>query len=63
MDNDLDQAKGKIKQAAGDLTGNENLRKEGKADEHAGKAKEFIEDGKDKLEDGVDKLKNAFKKD
>ncbi len=63
MDNDLDQAKGRIKQAAGDLTGNADLKKEGKTDENAGKAKEFIEDVKDKLEDGVDKVKGMFKKD
>ena len=50
MDNDLDQAKGRIKQAAGDLTGNKDLKKEGKADEAAGKVKEFIEDTKDKAE-------------
>ena len=50
MDNDLDQAKGRIKQAAGDLTGDKDLKKQGKADEAAGKAKELIEDTKDKAE-------------
>ena len=62
MDNDLDQAKGRIKQAAGDLTDNKDLKNEGKADEAGGKAKEFLEDVKDKLEDGVDKLKGVFNK-
>jgi uncharacterized protein YjbJ (UPF0337 family) len=63
MDNDLDQAKGRIKQAAGDLTDNEDLKKEGKTDETAGKVKEFLEDTKDKAEDMVDKIKDRFKKD
>ena len=58
MDNDLDQAKGRIKQAAGDLTGNKDLKKQGKADEAAGKAKEFIEDTKDKAEDLVDRARD-----
>ena len=58
MDNDLDQAKGRIKQAAGDLTGNKNLKKQGKADEAAGKAKEFIEDTKDKAEGLVDRARD-----
>jgi uncharacterized protein YjbJ (UPF0337 family) len=62
MDNDLDQAKGRIKQAAGDLTGNADLKKEGRRDENAGKAKEFLEDAKDKLENGVDKVKGLFDK-
>ena len=58
MDNDLDQAKGRIKQAAGDLTGNKDLKKQGKADEAAGKAKEFLEDTKDKAEDLVDRARD-----
>ena len=63
MDNDFDQAKGKIKQAVGDLTGNKDLKKEGKADEHAGKVKEFVESTKDKVEDLVDKAKDKLTKD
>jgi uncharacterized protein YjbJ (UPF0337 family) len=63
MDNDFDQAKGKIKQAVGDLTGNKDLKKEGKADENAGKVKEFVESTKDKVEDLVDKAKDKLTKD
>ncbi len=63
MDNDLDQAKGRIKQAAGDLTDNKDLKHDGKVDETGGKAKEFLEDAKDKLEDGIDKVKGMFKRD
>ena len=42
MDKDLDQAKGRIKQAAGDLTDNDDLKREGKADETGGKVKEAV---------------------
>jgi uncharacterized protein YjbJ (UPF0337 family) len=59
MDNDLDQAKGRIKQAAGDLTDNDELKKEGKTDENAGKVKEFLGDAKDKADDLVDKVKDT----
>ena len=38
-DGHVDQAKGKVKQAVGDLTGNDKLRTAGKVDETVGKAK------------------------
>ena len=38
----LDQAKGRVKQAVGDLTGNDKLRVEGKVDETVGKAKSAV---------------------
>ncbi|MEO6123242.1 MAG: CsbD family protein [Ilumatobacteraceae bacterium] len=60
MDNDLDQAKGRIKQAAGDLTDNDDLKRQGKADEAGGKAKEFLDDAKDKAEDAIDAVKDKF---
>ena len=63
MDNDLDQAKGRVKQAVGDLTDNDDLKKEGKADESAGKVKEFLGDAKDKADDLVDKVKDKVTKD
>lgn len=44
-----DKAKGKIKQAIGDLTGNDKLRREGKIDEAAGRAKEVIDKVKEKI--------------
>ena len=62
MDNNLDQAKGRVKQAVGDLTDNKDLKKQGKADESAGKVKEFLEDTKDKAEDLVDKVKDRATK-
>jgi uncharacterized protein YjbJ (UPF0337 family) len=56
MSGNFDQAKGKVKQAVGDLTGDKDLKREGKTDENAGKVKESVEDTKDKVEDTLDKL-------
>ncbi len=56
MDN-LDQTTGKIKQTVGDLTGNTDLEREGKADERAGNVKEVVERAADKVEHAVDKAK------
>jgi uncharacterized protein YjbJ (UPF0337 family) len=48
MDGNIDEAKGRVKEAAGDLTDNDDLKNEGKADQAAGKAKQVVEDVKDK---------------
>ncbi|MHB1212015.1 MAG: CsbD family protein [Candidatus Nanopelagicales bacterium] len=58
-----DQAKGRAKQAAGDITGNEDLKKQGEADEKAGDVKEFIASVGDKADELVDKVKDALRKD
>jgi uncharacterized protein YjbJ (UPF0337 family) len=58
MSGEFDQAKGRAKQAAGDLTGDEELRREGKTDEASGKVKEALDDAKDKLESAVDKARD-----
>jgi hypothetical protein len=39
MSGNADEAKGRVKEAAGDLTGDKSLKNEGKADRAAGKAK------------------------
>lgn len=62
MDKDLDQAKGRVKQAAGDLTDNDDLKREGKVDEAAGKAKEGLEKAKDKASDVIDGVKDGLNK-
>lgn len=58
MGENLDQAKGRVKQAAGDLMDDDELKKEGKLDELGGKIKEKVEDVKDKAQDAVDKVKD-----
>ncbi len=61
MDN-KDQAKGKIKQAVGDLTGDKHLKREGKADEKTGDVKKALDDTKDKLEGVVDRARAKLTK-
>ncbi len=61
MSGESDQATGRVKQAAGDLTDDEELRNEGKKDEAAGKVKEAADDVKDKFNDAVDKMKDDSK--
>jgi len=61
MSGESDQATGRVKQAAGDLTDDEELRNEGKKDEAAGKVKEAANDVKDKFNDAVDKMKDDSK--
>jgi uncharacterized protein YjbJ (UPF0337 family) len=46
-----DDAKGRIKEAAGDLTGDEDLKQEGKVDKATGKAREGIEKVADKVKE------------
>jgi uncharacterized protein YjbJ (UPF0337 family) len=58
MGGKADQAKGRVKQAAGDLTGDDDMRREGKVDETGGKAKDMLGDLRDKAEDMVDKVKD-----
>ncbi len=60
MGENLDQAKGRIKQAAGDLTDNKDLKNEGKADEVGGKAKGVVNDVKEKAGDAVDAVKDKL---
>ena len=50
-----DDAKGRIKEAAGDLTGNDRLKNEGKADQAAGKVKDAVDAVKDKVSDVLHK--------
>jgi uncharacterized protein YjbJ (UPF0337 family) len=53
MDN-ADEAKGRVKEAAGDLTGDKDLQREGKVDQAAGKAKDAIDSVSDKAKDALD---------
>lgn len=54
----IDEAKGRAKEAAGDLTDNDKLKAEGKADKAAGKVKDAVDTVKDKANDAVDAIKN-----
>jgi uncharacterized protein YjbJ (UPF0337 family) len=63
MSGTADEMKGRVKEAAGDLTDDERLKKEGQADQTAGKVKKTIEKGKDKLDDIVDDVKEKVHQD
>jgi uncharacterized protein YjbJ (UPF0337 family) len=63
MDINSDQAKGRVKEAAGDLTGNDDLKNEGKADQATGKAKDVAHDVADKADEMIDNVKDAVRKD
>jgi uncharacterized protein YjbJ (UPF0337 family) len=52
-----DDLKGRVKEAAGDLTDDDRLKREGKTDQAAGKVKEMIDKVEDRVDDTVDKLK------
>jgi len=56
----IDKTKGKVKEAVGDLTGNKDLKSEGKTDRRAGEAKEKIGKVEEKVEDVIDKAKEAL---
>jgi uncharacterized protein YjbJ (UPF0337 family) len=50
------EMKGRAKKAAGDLTDDKELKREGQIDETGAKAKDRVDDAADKAKDGVDKL-------
>ena len=62
MSAETDDAKGRIKEAAGALTNDDDLRTEGKADQAGSRIKGIAEDFKDKLDDAVDAIKDKFAK-
>ncbi len=60
MSADTDDAKGRIKEAAGAITNDDDLKKEGKTDQFGAKVKNFADDAKDKLEGAVDAIKDKL---
>ncbi len=50
-DGSMDTAKGRVKEAAGDLTGNQELKDEGKVDRASGKLKDAVGGAADKAKD------------
>jgi uncharacterized protein YjbJ (UPF0337 family) len=48
-----DDLKGRAKEAAGDLTDDKDLKREGKVDRAEGAAKEKVDDAADKVKDAV----------
>ena len=51
MGGKIDIAKGRVKEAAGALTGNDKLKEDGKTDQVAGKAKETVQKVADNIKE------------
>lgn len=54
MGEKLDQVKGRTKEAVGDVTDDDDLKREGKIDNATGKIKEKVGKVADKVKDAVD---------
>ena len=63
MEPNTDDLKGRAKEAVGDLTDNDDMKREGKVDRASGKAKDKIDDLGDKARDVVDSVKDKLHKD
>lgn len=72
MSEQTDRVSGRVKQAAGDITGDDDLKQDGKTEESAADAKGKVDEvtdkvkdtankAKDKAEDVVDKVKDRLK--
>lgn len=62
LDGKKEQLKGKVKQAAGDLTDDEHLHDEGVADEAAGNVQEGFGRGKRKIGEAIEDLGDKIKR-
>ena len=52
-DEKLDKGKGRVKEAVGDLTGDRDLKNEGKVDQASGNVKEKVGDTADAIKDAI----------
>jgi uncharacterized protein YjbJ (UPF0337 family) len=52
-DGSADKAKGRVKEAAGDLTGDDELKREGKVDRAEGGVKDAADKAADKVKDAL----------
>lgn len=61
-DGKIGQAKGRVKQAVGDLTGDKKLQHEGRVDETAGKVREAVGEISRKAGEAIEKIGKAVKR-
>jgi uncharacterized protein YjbJ (UPF0337 family) len=59
MSGKTDEVKGRIKEAAGAITDDDKLRREGKTDQAVGKVKHAVDKVADKTKDAVDQVKDT----
>jgi len=60
MGSSIDDAKGRAKEAVGDLTNDSDLKAEGQTDRAGAKVKDLAEKAKDKVSDAVDSAKEKL---
>lgn len=60
MGDKMDEAKGRTKEAVGDLTDDDRLKREGKMDQAGASVKEKAREGKEAVEKGVDDVKERI---
>ena len=58
----VDEGKGRVKEAAGSLTGDDSLKNEGKVDRAAGEGKQKLGDATDKVGDAISGAADKAKK-
>ena len=62
MEPNTDDIKGRAKEAVGDLTDDDDLKNEGKADRAAGKVKDAIDKVEERAKDLVDDIKDKVQR-
>jgi len=63
MSGKTDELKGRTKEAYGDLTDNEKMKREGERDKAAGKMKDKVDDAGDWAEEKIDEAKDKLNRD
>lgn len=58
--NKADDLKGRAKEAGGALSGDEDLKEEGKADQGLAGAREKVTEAADKVKEGIDSVKDKL---
>ena len=58
----MDKLTGRVKKAAGDLTGDAGLRKQGRREERKGEAKEELERAEDRADAKAEEVRNLERK-
>lgn len=62
MSESAQEMKGRAKQAAGDLTDDKDLKREGQVDQAGARAKDKVDEAADKAKEGLDKLTGKAKR-
>ncbi|MGV9413556.1 CsbD family protein [Nocardia sp. NPDC003693] len=59
-ENKAEEFKGRAKEAAGSLTGDEDLKAEGKADQGSSKVKQHVDEAAEKVKDAAESVKEKL---